>query len=249
MRLYLFECARLVVPDENCLGKKNTADYKLVIPVPVSLLVHPTEGLVLFDTGVERDHWPDEVKLGVCTSPLLRIDAHLRRLGYETSRVRHIVMSHLHADHAGQMALFPDALFHMRKSEWEEATQQPRGDYFSADFAPARGFRFTWIPEDIDYDLFGDGSVVCVDTKGHTPGHQSFLINLPATGKLLFAVDAAHLPDYLSRTDYFDGSWNKALCMRAVERLKELRAQGAQLIFGHDPSQWAVLRKAPNFYD
>lgn len=248
MKLYMLECGRLIVPDENCLGRRNTASYKLVLPVPAYLLVHPTEGLVLFDTGIEYSHWPDEAKLGLSTSPLLRVEAHLGRLGYTKDAVRHVVMSHLHADHTGQMTQFPDALFHMRKSEWEAAIPPSGRDYCPADYMPAQDYHFEYVPEDVDYDLFGDQTVICVDTKGHTSGHQSFIIDLPVTGKLLLAMDAAHLSDYLTSTEYFDGCWNREFCIKAIERLKALKAQGMQLIFGHDPEQWATLKKAPDFY-
>lgn len=109
-------------------------------------------------------------------------------------------------------------------------------------------FRFAFVPEDVDVDLFGDGSLVCIDTKGHTPGHQSFIIDLPATGKLVLVMDAARLADYLVSTEYFDGAWNRTLCLRAVERLKALSAQGMQVIFGHDPEKRATLKRAPDFY-
>ena len=41
--------------------------------------------------------------------------------------------------------------------------------------------------------LIMDGSVILVDTQGHSRGHQSVAVNLENTGKVLLICDAASL--------------------------------------------------------
>lgn len=118
MKLYIMNCGQMITPDGNILAAFNTEQLRLVIPVPAYLIEHPTEGLVLIDCGFDYNHLPDEMKYGIAASPLQRLTRQIERLGYRSEDVRHVVISHLHFDHAGQMRDFPKATFHMRESEW-----------------------------------------------------------------------------------------------------------------------------------
>lgn len=98
------------------------------------LLVETDQGPVLVDTGLGlRDY--------ACPSPLvrffrsaLRIPAdpeqtatrQIARLGYRPGAIRHILLTHLHFDHAGGLPDFPDAQVHLHRREYE-ALQHPRG--------------------------------------------------------------------------------------------------------------------------
>ena len=44
---------------------------------------------------------------------------------------------------------------------------------------------------DGEHDVFGDGSVVCLPTHGHTPGHQSLRLRLDG-GEIVLAADARY---------------------------------------------------------
>ena len=211
--------------------------------------MHPKKGAVLFDAGIGREHVPEEMKADISTSYCYSIPAHLKRLGLSADDVQHVVMSHLHFDHSGQMGEFKKAVFHIRKSELEAARTSDRCDYLQQDLEVLDDVSIEFVPEDVDYDLFGDGSVVCLDTKGHSAGHQSFLIDLPNSGKILLAVDAAHMRAFLTDDSLMNESWDKRSALRSVERLIEFEKGGARLIFGHDPDQWAGIKKAPDYYD
>ena len=43
-----------------------------------------------------------------------------------------------------------------------------------------------------DKDVFGDGSVIMLNTPGHTPGHHSLLVKLKEMGNVLITGDLAH---------------------------------------------------------
>lgn len=82
---------------------------------------------------------------------------------------------------------------------------------------------------DDKFDLFGDGTIKIYFTPGHTPGHQSILVNLPDSGPMFFAVDACYT------TENFEGvlpglMWNAAESVRSVERMRFLQdVQGVPL--------------------
>ncbi len=249
MRLYIMNCGNMITPEGNVLAALNTGQLKLVIPVPVYLLAHPKQGLVLIDTGFRYEHIPDEMKMNIAWSPLLRIRTQISRLGYDPDDVKHVLLSHLHFDHAGQMMDFPKAVFHMRKSEWEDALPPSRPDYFECAYKEAHTLRFEYIPEEKDQDIFGDGSVISMATPGHSKGHSSFIVSMPNSGKFLLAMDAAHLPQYMEDTKFFADSKDPAGCIRSVEKLKKLQKECVRTIYGHDPAGFSGLKTAPDYYD
>jgi glyoxylase-like metal-dependent hydrolase (beta-lactamase superfamily II) len=80
-----------------------------------------------------------------------------------------------------------------------------------------------------------------VSTPGHTPGHQSFLVD---DAGLAFAFDAADLLENIAREippgTLVMGGQEEALS--SLRRLKRLAAQaGLELVPGHDPDAWAEL--------
>lgn len=249
MKFYIMNCGNMITPDGNVLADLNTEQLKLVIPVPAYLLVHPEQGLVLIDTGFRYEHIPDEMKMNIAWSPLQRIRTQIGKLGFDADDVRHVLISHLHFDHSGQMLDFPKAVFHMRKSEWEDALPPSRPDYFEQDYREAESFWFEYIPEEMDYDIFGDGSVISLATPGHSKGHSSFLVTMPNSGKFLLTMDAAHIPQYMEETKFFADSKDISGCIRSVEKLKKLRKECAHIIYGHDPETFSKLRTVPDYYD
>lgn len=248
MKLFIFDNGKIILPAHHYLGQRKGPNYS--IPVPMYLIDHPKQGIILFDIGMEWNHWPDFMKSDGITTPDQRIDVQMNKLGYYVKDVKHVIISHMHLDHAGQIMLFPHATIHIRKSEWNAALNKLSGGYIFDDYMGALNFNFDFIPEDIDVDLFGDGTIFCIDTKGHTAGHQSLLINLPNTGKVVLASDAALLAEDLDKQDFLQNeNFDSGYCIKSIGKLKKLRGEGIFIIYGHDPEQWRNLKKAPEYYD
>ena len=113
------------------------------------------------------------------------------RLGYRPADVRYVVMSHLHLDHVGCMPLFPQATFVVRRQElraawWPDAYE--RGYDLRRCSSRPGASPISNSPEGEGFDVFGDGTLVCIDTKGHTEGHQSLVVTLPARGRSSWLV-------------------------------------------------------------
>ena len=89
------------------------------------------------------------------------------------------------------------------------------------------------------FDLYGDGVIKIIFTPGHSPGHQSILVNLPKSGNILLTIDAAYTVDHWE---------NKCLpglvasSSDAAESVKKLRRvakeHDAKVVWGHDPVSW-----------
>lgn len=222
----------------------------ITVPDIFFLIAHP-KGLALFDTGLNLDHWPAQVKKSITQRPEQLVDKQLMKLGYAPADIKYVVMSHLHSDHAGGMSLFPDATFVVRKAElraawWPERFQWA---YTLQDYRDTRGFRFIELDDHEDFDLFGDGSLVCIDTKGHTQGHQSVVVRLPNSGTVVLPADAADMQEILDEGSIPGVVWNAEAATRAVRKVQHLRREGAFVITGHDPEQFKTLKLVPDYYD
>jgi N-acyl homoserine lactone hydrolase len=92
--------------------------------------------------------------------------------------------------------------------------------------------------------LFGDGSVVCLPTHGHTPGHQSLKLRL-AGGEVVLAADSCYFCQTLRERRLPRFAFDKEAMLRSLDRLAALERAGARIFFGHDPEFWATVPHAP----
>ncbi len=111
-----------------------------------------------------------------------------------------------------------------------------------------RHFTYLQLPDDEAFDLFLDGSIVCIDTKGHTEGHQSVIVDLPfregGVGR-----DAAQVEENLSDSVPPGMSWSSQRAVQSITKLRHMQNQGALVILGHELSALESLKLAPDYYD
>ncbi|MGD0916991.1 MAG: N-acyl homoserine lactonase family protein [Thermodesulfobacteriota bacterium] len=250
MKLYVLDCGKVHVPDTNHLTPERNVGIPITIPISMFVIDHP-KGLVLFDTGPIIEHWPDSMLKDVETKPEQRADRQLIKLGYKPEDVKYVVISHMHLDHTEGMTLFPEATFIVRKRElraawWPESFE---GGYVFNDYKDTRAYKYMQPRDDEEVDLFFDGSLVCIDTKGHTQGHQSMIVTLPKSGKIVLTGDAAQIASNLSEGLLPGICWDGEFAARAIEKLQHMKREGMLIICGHDPVSWNDLKIAPDYYE
>jgi N-acyl homoserine lactone hydrolase len=143
-----------------------------------------------------------------------------------------VVLTHLHFDHASALALLPPSIpVILQRREWDAAHDPAaieRNFYMPADYAPI-AHRVGLV--DGDHDLLGDGSVRLLSTPGHTPGHQSVMVE----ERVVIGGDVSHFSTgfddhrFPMFADDFDAQTASA------ERLRALREGGMVVRPGHDP--------------
>jgi len=99
-------------------------------------------------------------------------------------------------------------------------------------------------------DFYGDGSLIVLFTPGHSPGHQSFLVNLATAGPFLLTVDAAYTLDHWNEKA-LPGFLSSAVdTVRSVQKLHAIANQtGAQVVTGRDRDAWPKFKTAPQWYE
>jgi glyoxylase-like metal-dependent hydrolase (beta-lactamase superfamily II) len=130
-----------------------------------------------------------------------RIVANIEREGLELSRLRTLILTHYHMDHAGGAARFKER-FGLRVAAPRDAAPTLRaGDEraVALDVAKAAGFYaadYRFEPVEVDHELaegdrfrVGNLELAVYDTPGHCDGHASYLL-FGRERRYLFAGDA-----------------------------------------------------------
>ena len=189
-------------------------------------VVHP-DGVLLFDTGIGFGD-PDVEE---AYRPFVRdLPDLLRDRGIDPSDVVALANSHLHFDHCGQNAAFPGRPIHVQAAEYA-ASKAP--DYTIPAWVDFPGARYVQHAGEVAV-LPG---VRLVPTPGHTPGHQSLLLDDAEGGRAAIVGQAVY-----SRAEW-EGSearvisgvgsaWDPDAYRTSVERLRAFAPD--TILFGHD---------------
>jgi N-acyl homoserine lactone hydrolase len=218
---------------------------RTMMPVPAWLIEHP-QGNVLFDTGMHAGLQTDTSRLsGIFASTVLdfpageELPARLAGAGFRPSDIDVAVVSHLHFDHAGGIGDLPDARLLVQAPEWQ-AGHHPKlvevGLYNPLDFEHGHDLQLL----DGAHDVFGDGTVTCLPTPGHTRGHQALRVEL-ASGPVVLTADCVYFESMLDEMRVPVFGFDRDLQLRSMAELARLRAAGCRLLYGHDMDQFRSL--------
>lgn len=165
--------------------------------------------------------------------------AQLAHIGLTHRDITHLILTHSDVDHIGGIADFPHAPLIIGAAE--RALERPR--YFTTQPIAWPEVEYQLIAEDTE--LFP--GLTLLTTPGHAPGHLSLLLHLPETGAILLTGDAISRPAEFA--EGFGGAWDETVARQSAERLMKIASRhNAFVIYGHDPTQWSTLRKAPEYY-
>ena len=124
----------------------------------------------MFDTGVGADHPViDDLYKPSNLKPIITA---LNQAGVDERDVTAIVNSHLHFDHCGQNSALPSVPIYVQAAELE-AAQLP--NYTVPEWAHIEPVR----QRVLDGDEEIASGIQILSTPGHSPGHQSLLIQGP----------------------------------------------------------------------
>jgi N-acyl homoserine lactone hydrolase len=237
-------------------------------PEPIQIvfhaLRHPSRGLYIVDTGIERAVHADPDNAAI--QGLLAGFMHLEKMKIRTDtatwlarqpqRLSGVLMTHLHLDHISGMRDVPAGtpIFagpgETTGRNFENLFVAGTIDRAFEGKAPIHEWRFG---TDADgafagvIDVFGDLSVWALHVPGHTPGSTAYLIRTPK-GPVLLAGDACHTAwGWEHGVEPGTFSSDQPQSADSLRRLERLVARHPQIDvrLGHQPNHAGHTSPAP----
>lgn len=184
-----------------------------------AFLIRNDRGLTLVDTGIGLlGRSPYDVGS--------RIEDELALAEAAPGDIANVIITHLHADHAGGTCLpggrprFPNAMHHVHAADWRFFGAADHADGFNAR-APMNALHDSGSVRLDPRDREVVPGIEVVHTPGHTPGHRSVVVRdagetLLLTGDLLHVTPQVVHPEWPSSHDEDPGQ-------ASVERARMLR--------------------------
>ncbi len=240
-RLY---CGTPAAPTDVGLRFTDTYAYSGAHALKIQLvyscyLVRHGEDFMVWDTG-------HSMSAGAVAPKVSLVDL-LAKLELKPDQIKYVGISHYHGDHIGQVASFPKSTLLIGKGDWE-VLNDPKLSAASnpANFANwiSGGGKVEAVP--LDKDVFGDGTVVMINTPGHTPGHHSLLVKLKDKGYVLLSGDLAHFHENYASDGVPSFNTDRAATIASLDRFKKIAANlKATVIIQHDERDISKLPAFP----
>lgn len=232
MQVSLFNVGWLTAP-ASLIRRGEPEGPMLRFPVP-AYLIETDEQRILVDTGLHpraaadaRTHYEGA---DVTNFFSFEQDQSIAEQ-VDLDSLTMVVVTHLHWDHAGGLALVPTSVpMVVQRREWDagqDREQVKRNFYLPRDYADDDR-RVVLV--DGDHDLLGDGSIELLLTPGHTPGHQSV-----RAGDIVIGADVVHFAAGLDDKRFPLFGDDHEAQGRSADRLRGMRDSGRTVMPGHDP--------------
>jgi len=164
----------------------------------------------------------------------------LKLVGVDPNEVEHVIISHMHYDHVGNMDKFPKATFHLQDEEMAFVTGRAmthpplRHSFVLSEvvnmISALYGDRVVF--HDGDEEVFPGISVHHM--PGHTRGLQSLKVQTKR-GWVVLASDAAHYYESITDGTPFMTHENLFLMLESFRKLRKLAPDDQHIVPGHDP--------------
>ena len=252
LRLYTLDCGRIDFADMANFADTGDHDGEHgAMPVTCFLIRHGTDWM-LWDAGLgdEIAASPGGREMAGLHFRVPRtLASQLAELKLRPIDIRYVGLSHLHADHSGNAALFPQTTFLVSPTELAWASGSPTPDGVQPDRIAAVE-RSKIDPTAADRDVFGDGTVRMISTPGHTIGHHSLMVHLPRSGWIILSGDVAHFAANYDRNLVPLGNASRAETIASIGRIKGLAAHyKARVVIQHAADVFERMPSFPAYLD
>ena len=253
LRLYVLDCGVLLYNSPERFGYKPGEINPTNLSDGCYLIDDPGHGTLIWDTGVIPDRmWapgapPPKKEYAEGTLPFA---AQLAQIGYKPQDITYVAVSHMHWDHVANLYQFAASTWLTARYTRDRLLAPTPGDKIEPSmFAPLKDSRFVLLPDDKDYDVFGDGKVIRIPTPGHTPDSSVLLVKLKNHAPVILAGDLYHFRRDVETNRAARGEDPVALPIGRAKVQALVRQLGAEVWIGHDFREFTALKKAPAYYD
>ena len=223
------------------------------------LLLDNGKEKILIETGIGNKNSSKFVEMFCIEQSTFPLKDELKSFGYELEDITHVILTHLHFDHAGGatysaddkiLPTFPNAKYIISKSNWEAALNpnpKDRASYLHENFVPLKEFGQLILVDDDEEFLEGISGLAFY---GHTTGQQLIKITVE-NESLVFCSDLIPLKSHLKIPWIMGYDLN---AMKTLEEKSTFLTEAAEknwlLFFYHDPKTIAVkIKKSEKYFD
>ena len=211
-------------------------------------LIRRNDQLMLWDTGFPEALLNAKFNNDPISPRLNRtLVDQLKQIKIKPDDIDIVGISHYHSDHIGQAIKFPKAKLMIGAGDLEVLRQNPPpSGVDAAAFEPWLKGGSAIDSVDVDRDVFGDGSVIMVNTPGHTPGSHSLLVRLPKFGPVILSGDTVHFNEQVTNNNVPSFNTDRAQSLASMDRLYGIKKDlPATLIIQHEPEHIKLLPAFP----
>jgi len=249
-RVYVFDCGTVAMDSLAMFNLKPEESDVRELFVPCYLIKHD-KGMLFWDGGLPKamaDAGAPVTAPGSTVTYDRWIIDQLAQMGVAPADITHTAFSHLHFDHSGAANYVAAGTVLMQQAEWDAAFEPGRDHVDPRLFEGLKQAKLQML--DGDHDVFGDGSVRIIYSPGHTPGHQSLLVDLENTGPIVLSGDLYHTRANRALRRVPSFNFNEQQTLASMDKVEKLLADtGATLWIEHDKALADSLKKAPAYYD
>lgn len=252
IKLYVFDCGRLMFNNLDSFGIKNDAAENRELSVPCIVIEHE-KGRLLWEGGLPSYVSKSGAWIEMDNNSKMRLDKTLNQqlseINLSLNDIDFVAFSHFHFDHVGIANEIKRAKLILQRLEYEAAFENNVSDlgYYPELYEELKESEKIII--DGNYDVFGDSTVIVLSAPGHTRGHQVLFVNLPETGPILLSGDLYHFNISRKLKSIPTFNVDSIQTRNSMDKIEEfiLRTK-SKLWIQHDINIFNKLKKSPNFY-
>jgi len=200
---------------------RSEPSEKLIFHASWALIEHPKIGYILFDTGYSGRFYEITkkfpFKLYSIATPVFHKEEQscintLKRKGLNAKDIKHVIISHFHADHIGGVKDFTETKMWFTKKSWEHFNSKNNWTgVFSAYLKPLipEKLNSNFIDtkfEKINWNGFNawewEEDLIFVDLPGHSIGQIGLFIKNTNLGDIFLVADASWTTDAIRNKKY-----------------------------------------------
>jgi N-acyl homoserine lactone hydrolase len=272
LKMHVLDLGKLTLDKNFIVSASTVATHKnpnprgqvIDIPVAAFYIEHP-DGNILYDTGCHPDwggangRWPELLQdlFPHSGGEECMLPARLEAMGIGPDQIRHVVLSHLHCDHAGCVEYFRKSNIVVHEDEFAGAFRQfalndHTTPYALKDLGSMISAELHWREigrHEPDQNIV-DGVRLLNLGPGHARGMLALQVSLRSQTGVFLVSDACYTAENYGPPARQPGiSYDTLGIARTVQRIRAMAADtGFDVWFGHDAAQFSTFRKSTEGY-
>ncbi|MCW1934917.1 MBL fold metallo-hydrolase [Pararhodobacter zhoushanensis] len=201
-------------------------------------LLQSSEGLILIDTTMQPQ--------------VYLVFESIRKLGFDITDLKLILVSHMHYDHLGGVRPLVEASgakVMMSREDWAFLNDRP--DQLLNNGYPWGSFEPDAFYSDNEPVVMGDREIRTLLTPGHTPGTTSFFFDVPGEAGATHLCGLHGGAGVITVTNEYlrDNNLPMALQQQYLETMLRVRDMPVDITLGSHPAQVAMMDRVDDIRD